>query len=390
MATSYLELVAMTTPEQSLREVDAYLADHPEDAMAWNTKGVLLATMGDFGPALRALNQAIKLNSSLHQAHTNKGRVLLAVGADKAAEALKSFDTALRLMPNDLDALRDKALALRALDRLAEEKKCLQLIVEVAPEEWKAWMRIGDIYLESGDFRQANTSFIKVLELDEKNIFALIHRAIALSMMEAWSDAIKSAELACKYAPDQVEAWKVLGDVNIRAGKNRSALKALQKAANLDPEDAHVELTLGMVEYKSGRFKDAIRHFNRAVIRDRKNARAYRNIALVEMELEDWEASKGAWERFIQLVRNDPEAYDALATVCARLDDFCCAADAWETARKLFKKNGQNDDASRVTELGRAARINCSRLKKALKAQKEHEKATRSFSDRHKTRSKKR
>ncbi|MFW9932683.1 MAG: tetratricopeptide repeat protein, partial [Candidatus Thorarchaeota archaeon] len=383
-------MVAMSSPEIPLKEVEEYLKIHPDDAMAWNTKGVLLATLGDFGPALRALNEAIKLNADLHQAHTNKGRVLLALGSDKASEALKSFDTALRLKPNDLDALRDKAVALRALDRLAEEMRCLLKFVDLAPQEWKAWMRIGDIQLESGDFRQAESSFSRVLELEAENVFALIHRAIALSMLEEWGDAIKSAEEACKHAPDQVEAWKVLGDVNVRAGRNRAALKALEKAARLDPEDAHVELTLGMVEYKSGRLKDAVKHFNRAIIRDRKNPRGYRNIALVSMELEEWEASKDAWERFIQLVKNDAEAYDALATSCARLDDFCCAADAWDMARKLFKKNGQNIDASRVTELGRAARINCSRMKKALKAQKEHEKATRTFSDRHKGRSTKR
>lgn len=389
MSGDVLILVAMSSPERTLKEIDAYLVEHPDNALAWNTKGVLMATMGDFGPALRALNQAIKLNSELHQAHTNKGRVLLALGADKASEALKSFDAALRLKPNDLDALRDKAVALRALDRLAEEEACLQKIVHEAPNEWKAWMRIGDIHLESGEFGRAEASFEKVLELDDKNIFALIHRAIALSMMERWDEAIKSAEEACKYAPDQVEAWKVLGDVNIRAGKNRSALKALEKAAKLDPEDAHIELTLGMVEYKSGQLKEAVKHFKRAIVRDRRNHRAYRNMALVTLELEDWEASKDAWERFVQLVKNDPEAYDALATVCARLDDFCCAADAWEMARKLFKKKGRNADASRVTELGRAARINCSRLRKAVKAQKEHEKATRTFSDRHRLRKKK-
>jgi len=383
-------MILMSLPEESLKSVEEHLKNHPEDAMAWNTKGVLLATVGDFGPALRSLNRAIKLNPDLHQAHTNKGRVLLALGANKASEALKSFDKALMLKPNDLDALRDKIVALRALGRLEEEKKCLNIVIQESPEEWRAWMRIGDIHLESGKFRIAAESFTKVLEIDEKNVPALIHRAIAYSMMKKWHDAISSAEDACKYGPDEVEAWKILADVNIRAERNRSALKALEKAAKIDPEDAQVELTLGMVEYKSGRLKDAIRHFNRATIRDKKNSRAFRNMAMVAMELEEWEESRNAWERYIRLVKMDAEAYDALATVYARLDDFCNAADAWEMSRKIFKKKGQNNESSRVTELGRAARINCSRMKKALKAQKEHEKATRTFSDRHKTRKRKR
>jgi tetratricopeptide (TPR) repeat protein len=383
------DVVVMSTPEESLKEVEAYLEKNPEDAMGWNSKGVLLATMGNFGPALRALNRAIRLDSDLPSAHSNKGRVLLALGADKAPEALKSFDEALRLKPNDLSALRDKVVALRALGRLPEELKCLKLIVKQAPEEWQAWMRIGDVYLEAGKFKPATAAYDKVIAIDPKSAPAFVHRAISLSMLEDWHEAIKSAETACELVPDEIEAWRVLGDVNIRAGKNRSAMKALEQAATINPEDAQVENTMGMVEYKDGNLKEAIRHFRRSTIRDRKNARAYRSMALVSMELEEWVLSRDAWEKYVHLVKNDAEAFDALAIAYSRLGDFCSAADAWENSRKLFKKEGKDKEASRVTELGRASRINCSRARKAERAQKEHEKATRTFSDRHKLRRKK-
>ncbi len=380
------DVVAMSTPEESLKEVEAYLEENPEDAMGWNSKGVLLATMGNFGPALRALNKAIRLNSDLPSAHSNKGRVLLALGADKAPEALKSFDTALRLKPGDLSALRDKAVALRALSRLPEELKCLKLITKQAPDEWQAWMRMGDIYLEAGKFKLATAAYDKVLAIDSKSVPAFVHRAISLSMLKNWHEAIKSAETACELAPDEIETWRVLGDVNIRAGKNKSAMKALERAAKISPEDAQVENTMGMVEYKSGDLKEAIRHFRRASIRDRKNSRAYRSMALVSMELEEWILSRDAWEKYVQLEKHDAEAFDALALVYMRLQDFCSAADSWEKSRKLFKKAGKDKESSRVTELGRAARINCSKAKKADRAQREHEKATRTFSDRHRPR----
>ncbi len=379
----------MSTPEQSLKTVEEHLKNHPDDASAWNIKGVILATLGEFGPALRALNQAIKLNAQLQEAYANKGRVLLALGPDNATEALKAFDKALHLKPSDYGTLKDKVFALRALGRLTEEKKCLETLVQEMSDDWKAWMRIGNIQLEQGDFKQADGSFGKVLDIEPNHAGAMVHRAIAMSMMEKWSSAIKIAKRACDVAPNDVEVWRVLGDINIRAGKYRAALKALKRASKINPEDAQVELLMGIVEYRSGQLREAIKHFKRATIRDRKSHRAYRNMALVSMEMEDWQTAMNAWERFIRLVNNDAEAYDALATVCARIDDFCAASEAWEKARKLFKKRNDTDNASRVTELGRAARINCSRQKKAEKARREHEKATRSFSDRHRLRGKK-
>ncbi|MHA1882240.1 MAG: tetratricopeptide repeat protein, partial [Candidatus Thorarchaeota archaeon] len=136
--------------------------------------------------------------------------------------------------------------------------------------------------------------------------------------------------------------------------------------------------------------REAMKHFERAIIRHKKFTRAYRNLGFVSMELEEWDKAIQAWESFTSLVRNDPDAFDILATAYARTDDFCSASDAWEKARKLYKKKKDAKESSRVTELGRAARINCSRQKKAFRAQKEHDKATRTFDDRVRTRKKKR
>ena len=339
----------MSNPEQTLQDLNEYLKEHPKDANAWNTHGVLLATMKQFGPALRSLDHAIKLDSHLHQAHTNRGRVLLSLGLDKAPDALKSFDTALKLKPNDLDALRDKAVALRALNRGTEEMDCLKAIVAEHPDELGAWQRIGDLHLEAGAFPKAESVYLKVIELDDQRARAHIHLAISCSMQEKWNDAIKYAETACKLSPEDVEAWRVLGDVNLRAGKNRSAMKALKKASSIDPTDAYVENTMGMLQYTIGNPKEATRHFKRAIIRDRAYRRAYRNLALISMELEEWKESIDSWEKFIRFEKKDPDAFDALATCYARVDDFCGAADAWEKARKLFKKNDEEKHASRLT-----------------------------------------
>ncbi|MFX0056224.1 MAG: tetratricopeptide repeat protein, partial [Candidatus Hermodarchaeota archaeon] len=183
-------------------------------------------------------------------------------------------------------------------------------------------------------------------------------------------------------APDDIETWRVLADVNIRYGKQRAAMKALKKASEIDPSDASVENTMGMVEFKAGRLKDAAAHFRRALVRDKKHTTALRNLGFVQMDLEDWSEANKTWDRLTAIVQDDPQVFDAKATTSARLEDFCSASEAWEQARRLYKKRGDGREAKRVAELGRAARINCSRQKKAARAEREREKATRSFSDR--------
>ncbi len=379
----------MDSVDASLRAVDQHLKLNPNDASAWNAKGVFHAQKGDFGESLRSLDRALQIDPNLAPAHTNRGRVLLALGPQKAKEALDSFETALKLIPNDAQILYDKASALHTLGRTEEELECIRKISEFAKNEWGVWVRIGDIELELGRFEPAIKSYDTALELKDDLVPAYIRRAIALGMLERWKDAIKSAEKATKIDPDNAEAWLIRGDVYLKAGKNNSAMKALKKASELDPEDASVENTMGMVAYKDGKLQDAVKHLRRAIIRKKEYPTALRNLGLVLMELEDWAEAAATLESYTSYVKDDADMHDAKATAYARLDDFCSAFEGWDHARKLYKKAGNESEAERVTMLGRAARINCNRQKKAAKEERDREKSLKRFSDRHEIRRKK-
>ncbi len=378
----------MENSDDSLESVEAYLRENPQDATAWNVKGVFHAQREEFGDALRALDQAIQLDSEIAAAHSNRGRVLLTLGSEKASEALKSFDRALKLKPDEIDTLRDKALALRALGRAEDELEIYTKMSQLNKEEWSIWLRLGDIQLEVGDFRSAISSYDKSLELKDDLVPAYIRRAIALAFDTQSDKALKSAETATKLDPNNPEAWLIRGDVNLRAGKHKAAMKSLKKASELDPTDASVENTMGMVCYKDGKLSDATKHLKRAIIRRKKYPTAMRNLGLILMEQEKWEAASKVFTDLTAIVKNDPDAFDAKATAFARLDDFCNAEEAWEKARKLYKKKREKKEAERVSMLGRAARINCHRIKKATKAARDKEKMTRTFSDRKKKKKK--
>ncbi|MFX0056306.1 MAG: tetratricopeptide repeat protein, partial [Candidatus Hermodarchaeota archaeon] len=210
--------------DDTLRAVKKHLEENPDDASAWNVRGVLLANKNEFGEALRCFNQAIRLDPNLSEAYTNRGRVLMALGPDKASSALESFNKALRLSPDNWEALLDKAKAMRALGRTKEELACYEKLSETVTDVPAIWIRMGDIKLEQGRFNDAVGNYDHALMLDPEKVAALVHRAIGLSMMQRGKEAVKSAEKATKLAPDDIETWRVLADVNIRYGKQRAAM----------------------------------------------------------------------------------------------------------------------------------------------------------------------
>ena len=149
----------MENEEISLSSVEAHLRENPQDASAWNVKGVIHAQREEFGEALRCLDQAIQIDSSLAAAHSNRGRVLLTLSPEKATEALRSFDRALQLKPDDIDILRDKAYALRAMNRPKEELAIYEKLSELAKDNAGVWLRLGDLQLETGDIKGAISSY---------------------------------------------------------------------------------------------------------------------------------------------------------------------------------------------------------------------------------------
>ncbi|MHA2351804.1 MAG: tetratricopeptide repeat protein [Candidatus Thorarchaeota archaeon] len=84
--------------DASMRTVDKHLEANPDDASAWNAKGVFHAQKREFGEALRSLDRALQLDPNLAPAHTNRGRVLLALGPEKASmKNLHVFDKSANL-----------------------------------------------------------------------------------------------------------------------------------------------------------------------------------------------------------------------------------------------------------------------------------------------------
>ncbi|MFW9793702.1 MAG: tetratricopeptide repeat protein, partial [Candidatus Thorarchaeota archaeon] len=80
----------MDPVDDSIRAVDKHLKDNPNDASAWNAKGVFHAQKREFGEAIRCLDRALGLQPDFTPAHANRGRVLLALGPEKAVDALES------------------------------------------------------------------------------------------------------------------------------------------------------------------------------------------------------------------------------------------------------------------------------------------------------------
>lgn len=117
------ELGKLGKHEEAIRAYDEALKLNPNDTAAYYNKGNELDNLKRYEEAVRAYDQALRLNPDHANAYNNKGAVLNDLR--RYEEALQANEQAIRVNPNFADAYYGKSLALKRLGRTAEAKQAL-------------------------------------------------------------------------------------------------------------------------------------------------------------------------------------------------------------------------------------------------------------------------
>lgn len=85
--------------DEAIKAYDEAIRLNPYDANAWNNKGVALDNLGKYDEAIKAYDEAIRLDPNYALAWNNKGNILKAHG--KYDEVFETWDDTIRSGPND-------------------------------------------------------------------------------------------------------------------------------------------------------------------------------------------------------------------------------------------------------------------------------------------------
>jgi tetratricopeptide (TPR) repeat protein len=121
--------------------------------------------------AMQSYQQAAQIDPGWFEAQYNFG--VLAYRLQNYRLALAAYETALAIQPDSVDARYNFALALKAADYVPDAVSELKKIVAANPGEVRAHLALGNLYAQQlRDPAQARTHYLKVLELDPRNLQA--------------------------------------------------------------------------------------------------------------------------------------------------------------------------------------------------------------------------
>jgi len=193
ISTLFILLLALMAPASGQQNAEGWLSmQGPNIALSLIDKGLALGDQGKFDEAIKAVDEAIKLDPNYAYAWNIKGVILRNQGSalddpdisldgqKKYDEAMSCFDEAIRLDPNLTQAWIDKGITLlgqgRALVRLGFNSnreydasiECFDEAIRLNPDNAVVWYQKGVALLKMGRDAEAESALLRARELESE------------------------------------------------------------------------------------------------------------------------------------------------------------------------------------------------------------------------------
>ena len=290
------------------RKALALQGDHPDTL---HLMGLLSLHGGQHDHAVEWLTHAIRQDprpdylSTLGNALKQMGRI---------AEALKVFDKAVQLKPDDAELWKCLAGALLALDRSAEALLAYQHALHLDPKHWEAAYQSGLILHRMERFEEALAQLDRCVALRGDHVPTLQMHARVLRSLKRYEECLADSMRA--YALDAFDAFTCnnIGDALQMLGRHEQGLAWFDTALKLQPGSAEIFYNKGIALHQLHRHNEAIGAYERAVALDPGHALAAYDLSyllLVTGHLEAGFAAREARWKLPAFSQNYPKLSQA-------------------------------------------------------------------------------
>ena len=148
-------------------------------------------------------DRALEIDPDGYWAHVLRGDLLLR--ECRWDDALKAFDQARALDPNEPAAYHRLARVRRAMGNWDQAEALAQELTTIHPDKAETWCDLGAEFSRSAKRKQAKAAYMKALEVDPKHVDAAYRLAVGLYESPTWlRDALEWTERTLVLDPDSL------------------------------------------------------------------------------------------------------------------------------------------------------------------------------------------
>jgi uncharacterized protein (TIGR02466 family) len=189
-------------------------------------------------------------------------------GQKKFAEAVTSYQNALKLQPSTPDLQFNLGIALTQLNRLDESANAYEQAIRIQPVFFEAHGNLGTILQRQGKLEEAIASYQKGLQINPQDARGHFNLGTALRDKGDLPAAINAYKKAIQLFPNYTDAHNNLGETLRDFGDMDAAVKSYQAALALNASHPNANYNMAEFLYLAKQYDEAIPFFERSQLDD--------------------------------------------------------------------------------------------------------------------------
>ena len=383
LGVAYAEMAVVLAMKEQWAEADAMLEKafslDGNNPGVWVTAGTVHSMKGDTAEAIEDYERAISLNPIQPDARDNLGRYYLDKGnaglamvhfgvlieahpdmpagyigaglaqtqLGEAEGARKQCQATLKLIPNFVEYLADRAFRLSQASQLEQAVLHAHAAVITAPRDADAWDRYGALLAANGQILAGIEQHRKAIELDPTFSRAYNNLGNGLEQLGKLDEAVTAYEKAVELAPNYAFPLHNLGHIYFNRDEYQMALTKFQAAFALEPNNTELvvdlsdsHINVGFTLMQRGALKEAERHFRKSLEVEAGNASGLAGMCLVSFSNGEYAAALEFSKQSLAKSADYDWAHACRAQVLTQMGDAPGAMAAWERAVEADSTNG--------------------------------------------------
>ncbi len=242
--------------------------------------------------------------------------------AEDLVHGIGIADELIAIRGHDVDWAR-KGFCLVKLERFEEALKSFDKAIELNPNNLHIWGLRGETLHDLGHLKEALASFDKVIELDSNCALGWRSRGIVLFKIRRHEDALGAFDKAIELKINDV--WFMRGSALFLLRRYEEALRDFKKVIELEPKKAIAWSLQGLVLSKLKHYKKALASFEKAIELDDKSPHSFLHRSELLLILDRWDEGITALDDALQRCAYADELYlsdtnEVLAAIFLRID----------------------------------------------------------------------
>ena len=315
-------------------EAYSYAIDlNPNNAAAYNNRGIAHDDKGEVDKAIKDYNKAIKLNPNCVYAYNNRGVAYR--NKNKYDCAIKEYTKAIELNPDYAVAYNNRGNTYDGKGEINKAINDYNIAIELNPDYAVAYNNRGNAYDRKGEINKAIDDYNMAIQLKRNLAEAYNNRGKAYRSKNDLTKALKDYNTAIQLKDDFAEAYNNRACIYRDKGKIDKAFDDYNTAIALNPDFAEAYNNRGVTYGIIDQIDKAIDDFIRAINLKRSYAEAYYNSGNAYLLKGDFNQAIKNYDMSIKLDPDDAPSYCSRGNVYYQKGELDLAIKDYTTATEL-------------------------------------------------------